>query len=48
MFVTYLLQYVSICNAYKAVGCSMDHVKADRMKLTVNGLVLTDESSIAV
>ena len=29
-------------------SCSMDHVEADRMKLTVNGLVLTDESRVCM
>lgn len=37
------LPNVFMHHAYKALGCSMAHVKADRMKLTVNGLILTDD-----
>lgn len=46
--VSIYLSYVFMRHAYKAGGCSMGHVKADRMKLTVNGLVLTDELRVCV
>lgn len=42
------LSHVCMRHAYKAGVCSMGHVKAERMKLTVNGLVQTDELRVCM